>query len=147
MKILLKILLVLQIISAVIVFFATMTSSIILSILTLFGAILEIALTVAVIYCLDNIEDLSSDFYYLQRKVKELENGIDPIKAAHHTPAVNHSEESKKTWKCIKCETVNKAGTTHCEKCGAEYSSIVNPTYDSNPEKMSRFLKEKKKRI
>ncbi len=146
MKLLLIILLIIQIISAVIVFFTTLSTSLLLSILTLFIAILQIVLTIAVIYCLDSIEDLRADYNILLDKLHKIEDKNNPIKVSHQTPALKQGEESKKTWKCIKCETVNKAGSKACEKCGAEYSSWINPTFDSNPNKMSRFLKEKKKR-
>ena len=36
------------------------------------------------------------------------------------------NDTAKGTWECIKCGTVNKSGTTHCDNCKAEYSSYIN---------------------
>ncbi len=146
MKILLYILMVIQVISTVVIFFTTFTESFLISVIALFSGILEITLTLAVTICLNEIDNLKADCSFLQKKLHNIEEQNNPTKVAYQTPANNYGEESKKPWKCVKCDTVNKAGTKYCENCNCEFSSWVNPTYDSNPAKMSRFLKDKKKK-
>ena len=140
MKKLLNILLVVQIISAAITFFAGLSASVLLAILQLAINVLIIALTLAVIFNIDDIENLK---YELTRLREEFKKQKEPDNIKENTPPTTHyNDTAKGTWKCIKCGTVNKSGTTHCTNCAAEYSSYVNPT--TSPfakKKVSRWIK------
>lgn len=144
MKKLLTVLLVLQIISVALIFLVTLAVSIFSALVSLIAGILQIVLTYSVIYCLDNIDDLNSTVRLVHNKLFTLNNELNPIKIAYQSPPVNVGEKSENSWQCVKCGTVNKEGTSHCENCGTEYSPSVNPTFTPNPKKISRFLKEKK---
>lgn len=42
-------------------------------------------------------------------------------------PAQPFSKEtSRHTWKCVRCQTVNKPGTSSCSNCGAHYSPWIS---------------------
>lgn len=140
MKKLLNILLIVQILSAAITFFAMLSASILLAILQLLINILIIALTLAVIFNMDDIENLKYELTRLREDLKK-QNEPDNIKE-NTPPTANYNDTAKGTWECVKCGTVNKAGTTHCSNCKAEYSPFLNPT--SNPfakKKVSRWIK------
>lgn len=140
MKKLLNILLVVQIISAAITFFAGLSASVLLAILQLAINVLIIALTLAVIFNIDDIENLKYELTRLREDLKK-QNEPDNIKE-NTPPTANYNDTAKGTWECVKCGTVNKAGTTHCSNCKAEYSQFLNPT--SNPfakKKVSRWIK------
>ena len=101
---------------------------------------------------MDEIEQLRSDLYNLKYKIKAIEDNINgngnnnPTEAPAYKIQEKPYEASKGTWECVKCGTVNKAGTDTCESCKAHYSPYVNPT--SNPyekKKVSRWIKDKKK--
>ncbi len=140
MKKLLNILLVVQIISAAITFFAGLSASVLLAILQLAINVLIIALTLAVIFNIDDIENLK---YELTRLREDLKKQKEPDNIKQNTPpSVSRTDTARGSWECVKCRTVNKAGTTHCTNCKAEYSSYINPT--SNPftkKKVSRWVK------
>ena len=82
----------------------------------------------------------------LSYRLKKVENEVIPEEAKfNHYPELSHGEVSKAVWECVKCNTVNKAGTTNCSNCKAPYSPFINPT--DNPyekKKRSRWIKDKK---
>lgn len=145
MKKLLYILLFLQIICGLYVFFMLIGNTPFYAVISALIALLEITLTVAVIQNTDGIEQLSDETVWLKAKLKELEDKVNPYDLTEVTaPAASHGDAAYGTWECVKCGTVNKAGTDTCQNCGAVYSAEINPT--SNPcakkkPKMSRFVK------
>lgn len=145
MKKLLYILLFLQIISGVFIFFMLIGSDAFTAVLAGFISILQIVLTLSVIRNTDETERLSEETFWLRTKLKELENVVNPYNSPESAvPAAYHGEAARGTWECVKCGTVNKAGTDVCQNCGAAYSAEINPT--SNPfakkkPRVSRFVK------
>ena len=145
MKKLLYILLFLQIISGVYLFFLFLGNNAFAAVVAVFISILQIALTISVIRNTEDIEQLNEETTWLKTKLKGLENIVNPYNSPESAvPAAYHGEAARGTWECVKCGTVNKAGTDVCQSCGAAYSAEINPT--SNPfakkkPRVSRFVK------
>ena len=145
MKKLLYILLFLQIISGVYLFFLFLGNNAFAAVVAVFISILQIALTISVIRNTENIEQLNEETTWLRTKLKGLENIVNPYNSPESAvPAAYHGAAARGTWECVKCGTVNKAGTDACQNCGAAYSAEINPT--SNPfakkkPRVSRFVK------
>ena len=145
MKRLLYILLFLQIISGVYLFFLFLGNNAFAAVVAGFISILQIVLTLSVIRNTDETERLSEETFWLRTKLKELEDVVNPYNSPESAvPAAYHGEAARGTWECVKCGTVNKAGTDACQNCGAAYSAEINPT--SNPfakkkPRVSRFVK------
>ena len=145
MKKLLYILLFLQIISGVYLFFLFLGNNAFAAVVAVFISILQIALTISVIRNTEDIEQLNEETTWLRTKLKGLENIVNPYNSPESAvPAAYHGEAARGTWECVKCGTVNKAGTDVCQSCGAAYSAEINPT--SNPfakkkPRVSRFVK------
>ena len=145
MKKLLYILLFLQIISGVYLFFLFLGNNAFAAVVAVFISILQIALTISVIRNTEDIEQLNEETAWLRQKLKGLENIVNPYNSPESAvPAAYHGEAARGTWECVKCGTVNKAGTDACQNCGAAYSAEINPT--SNPfakkkPRVSRFVK------
>ena len=145
MKKLLYILLFLQIISGVYLFFLFLGNNAFAAVVAVFISILQIVLTLSVIRNTDETERLSEETFWLRAKLKGLENIVNPYNSPESAvPAAYHGEAARGTWECVKCGTVNKAGTDACQSCGAAYSAAINPT--SNPlakkkPRISRFVK------
>lgn len=146
MKALLIVLLVLQMLVCVFVFFAFLPSSIVLALLYLAIAALQCILTVAVIRHCVEIEDIWDEIYRLRGAVRQLQNVVEPPEDVVY-PIELPTETSQNVWECVKCATVNKAETTHCAHCGSAYAVSVNPTDDPTKKRvMSRWVKDNKKR-
>lgn len=145
MKKLLYILLFLQIISGVFIFFMLIGSDAFTAVLAGFISILQIVLTLSVIRNTDETERLSEETFWLRTKLKELEDVVNPYNSPESAvPAAYHGEAARGTWECVKCGTVNKAGTDACQSCGAAYSAEINPTsnpYAKKKPRVSRFIK------
>ena len=145
MKKLLYILLFLQIISGVYLFFLFLGNNAFAAVVAGFISILQIVLTLSVIRNTDETERLSEETFWLRTKLKGLENIVNPYNSPESAvPAAYHGEAARGTWGCVKCGTVNKAGPDVCQSCGAAYSAEINPT--SNPfakkkPRVSRFVK------
>ena len=145
MKKLLYILLFLQIIGGVYLFFLLIGNNAFAAVVAGFTCILQIALTLSVIRNTDETERLSDETFWLRTRLKELEDAVNPYNPPEPAaPTVNHGAAAYGTWECVKCGTVNKAGTEVCQSCGAAYSATINPT--SNPfakkkPRISRFVK------
>ena len=145
MKKLLYILLFLQIISGLYLFFLFLGNNAFVAVVAGFISILQIALTISVIRNTEDIEQLNEETTWLRTKLKGLENIVNPYNSPESAvPAAYHGEAARGTWECVKCDTVNKAGTDVCQSCGAAYSAEINPT--SNPfakkkPRISRFVK------
>ncbi len=144
----LYILLLINILTLIYGFFAILGTSVFYAVIFLVLGLLELIPLVAIIHCLDSIEKLEEDNAMLSFRLKKIENSLGPqsdeIKESY--PELKHGETAKAVWECVKCKTVNKAETTHCSNCKAEYSPFINPT--DNPyqkRKLSRWIKDKKK--
>ena len=146
MKKLLYILLFLQIISGVFIFFMLIGSdAFTAAVLAGFSSLLQIALTFSVICNTEGVEQLSEETTWLRQKLKRLEEAVNPYNSPKSAvPAAYHGEVARGTWECVKCGTVNKAGTDTCQSCGAAYSAEINPTsnpYAKKKPRVSRFVK------
>ena len=133
MKRLLYILLCLQIISGVYLFFLFLGNNAFAAVVAGFISILQIVLTLSVIRNTDETERLSEETFWLRTKLKELE-GVWSIPIIRRSlPYLRHTmaKPPAALWECVKCGTVNKAGTDACQNCDAAYSAEINPT--SNP--------------
>lgn len=145
MKKLLYILLFLQIISGVYLFFLFLGNNAFAAVVAGFISILQMILTLSVIRNTDETERLSEETFWLRTKLKELEDVVNPYNSPESAvPAAYHGEAARGTWECVKCGTVNKAGTDVCQSCGAAYSAEINPTsnpYAKKKPRVSRFVK------
>ena len=146
MKKLLYVLLIINIISITIGFIILLPISVLLALLYLTIAALSLVPTIAVIRLLDDIELMQDNITHLYNKLHKLENLNQNETSENPEPAARHGEEAKPPWKCVKCGTVNKAGTTNCSNCDNEFSPTLNQTFHSNPKALSRWIKPKKKK-
>ena len=131
MRKLLYLILVLDVIGTIVGFFMTLSSSVLLAILVLVSGIIGLAPIYALISALDDIDMLKYDVSRLHSElysIKKQEDEEETSKVAHSSPSVQNKEVSKRNWQCIKCVTVNKAGTSKCSNCGAPYDPYLNPT-------------------
>ena len=142
MKKCLYILLTIDILAIAFGFITMLTASIIYAFILLALGILQLVPIVAIIYCLDSIEDQKYTISQLYTKLYNLEetreNDITP-------PVAEVGNKSDLPWKCVKCETVNKAGATNCSNCGAKFSPEINPVFEPTPKGLKGFLLKFKK--
>lgn len=143
MKKLLVTLLILKILAAIYLFFVTLAADIGLAIIITLINILDIALVVAVIMNIGEIEELWYSLNRIRHDIRKLnDNTVKVEEAEPHTPSIDRREAARGAWECVKCATVNKAGTDKCEHCGAQYSAWDNPTVNPNSKKkVSRWVK------
>lgn len=144
MKKILYILLVIDIISLIIGFFAILSNSIIYAVIFAVLGMIGLVPILALIHSLESIENLESEVAYLHYKIKKLEDNGEEVIKENIPPSVNNKDTAVAPWECVKCGTVNKANTNHCANCKAPYSPFVNPT--DNPyakKKVSRWVKYK----
>lgn len=147
MRKLLIVLLVINIITLCFGFFMILANSLLYALIILGLGILELIPIIALISCIDNIEDLQYDNKYLHEKIRKLEdmiNGETVSKEENHIHTNDGEYIASGVWECVKCGTVNKANTSKCSNCNAPYSPSLNPT--DNPfikRKKSRFVKFK----
>ena len=146
MRKLLYIHLTINIITLAIAFIMSLVASPIYAILILFLGILSLVPIFAIISCLDDIEKLKDENTMLSYRLKRIENETQPQETVHNSyPELTHGETARAVWECVKCGTVNKAGTTQCSHCKAPYSPFINPTDDPlKKKKRSRWIKDKK---
>lgn len=133
--------------SVIITFFALLTTNWFYAVIVLALGILGLVSVFAIISCIYRIDDLEGENYILKYKIKCLEDDVKgerPLDSETH-PELERLVDAQATWDCIKCGTVNKAGTTRCSNCKAEYSPIVNPTHypTKKKPKVSRWVKYK----
>ncbi len=118
---------ILNIVSGVFGFFFLLSVNIFYSFLSLGGGIIASVPYFALAGAMDDIEVL----YEEQRKLKgqlhimtDLMYGQTQLQT---TAPPFPKETSRRVWECVKCKTINKAGTSDCSHCGAKYSSWINP--------------------
>ena len=146
MRILLYILLGINILALAVAFIMMLTTSPVYAVIILLLGILQLVPIIAIISCLDDTEKLKGENTMLSYRLKKLENEVLPQETVHNSyPELAHGDTAKAVWECVKCSTVNKAGTSHCSNCKAPYSPLVNPTDDpTKKKKRSRWIKDKK---
>lgn len=143
MKKFLVVLLMLKILAAIYLFFATLAASIGLAIIITVINVLDIALVVAVIINIGEIEELWYSLNRIRHDIKVLNDNTPKSEQDEaYIPSIDRREAARGAWECVKCATVNKAGTDKCEHCGAQYSVWDNPTVSPNSKKkVSRWVK------
>ncbi len=142
MRNLLKALLIVDIICIVIEFFVLLSNSLLLALLLIPLSVLGLVPLIAVIRNMDEIDDLRATLDRLRYEVKLLSDNSEPAKPHDDISLPERTETARGTWECLKCNTVNKAGTTRCSNCRAKYSAWANPT--DNPyekKKISKWIK------
>ena len=138
-------LLIIDILALAYVFFTFLGVSLFYSLVILGLGILQMVPIIAIISCLDNIEELqyqNTKLFYKLKKLDEDVNGTE--NNDNYIPAITNTDTAKATWECVKCGNVNKPNTTSCSNCNAPYSPFINPT--DNPyakKKISRWIKFK----
>ena len=138
MKKCLYILFALQILLLIVGFFTLLGQSVFLAIMYVAVDMLMVVLTYVVINNMNNIEELWAENSRLRFEVRKIKDLIkDESTDEKLPPAIEYKESARGNWKCVKCDTVNKAGSSYCSNCRAEYSAFLNPTED--PYKKKRF--------
>lgn len=136
--------LVVDILSLIYAFFMLISHSMIYALLAAVLGSIGLVPLIALIHCLDSIDDLESEVSYLHYKIKKLEDNGEDVTKENTIPVANNRDTAIAPWKCIKCDTVNKAGTNQCSNCKAPYSPFINPTDDPYAKKkVSRWVKYK----
>ena len=144
MKKLLYILLAIDIITLVIAFFMILGTSMLYAIIFALLGVLQIVPIVAIISNMDKIENLEDEVTYLYSKLKRFEETNTELPDSTSSPVTHNPDTARATWECVKCGTVNKANTDHCDNCKAPYSPYINPTSDPYAKKkVSRWVKFK----
>lgn len=142
MKKCLYILLIIDILAIAVGFITMLTASVIYAIIFLALSILQLVPIIAIIYCLESIEDHNYKISQLYLKLHRLEE----TKTNDNTPPVAEvGDKSDLPWKCVKCETVNKSGATNCSNCGAKFLPEINPVFEPTPKGLKGFLLKFKK--
>lgn len=131
MRKLLYLILVLDVIGIAVGFFMALAQSILLAVLILASGILGLVPIYALITALDDIDSLRDELSRLRYDLRSRENqgheesvSDAPITA----PSAEKKEVAQRNWQCIKCVTINKAGTSKCSHCGTPYDPWLNPT-------------------
>lgn len=144
MKKCLYILFVIDVLAIACGFITMLTASVIYAIVFLALGFLQLVPIIAIIYCLNNIEDhiyKISQLYLKFHRLEEIKDNNDN----DNPPIAEFGEKSNLPWKCIKCDTVNKAGATNCSNCGAKFIPEINPVFEPTPKGFKGFLLKFKK--
>ena len=139
MKKLLHILVALQIFSAIVNFIGNLSNSVALAVILAAISLVSVVIPIAILRNTESTEDLDAQVFYLRSRINALEKAINSKSTDSDEGATTEREGdvSYGDWKCLKCGTVNKKGTTRCEGCKAAYSLELNPTQD--PSKKKKF--------
>lgn len=143
MKKLLYVYLTVQIFISVLNFISYLSVSMISAIIALAVSLISIIIPIVLLKYIEISEQMQTELYRLRRDLEELRKELGGIKEEKNdgsSALTQNTEVAIGTWKCIKCGTVNKESTTHCENCKSAYSSEDNPTSDpSKPKKLNRW--------
>lgn len=143
MKKLLYLHIVVQIFVGVLGFISALSASLLYALLSLFVSAVSLVVPIILLKHIETSEQMQTELYRLRYNLEELRrelSGIKTDKNSSSDTSTQSAETAIGTWKCIKCGTVNKEGTTHCENCRSAYSSEDNPTSDpSKPKKLNRW--------
>lgn len=92
-------------------------------------ALLGLVIPFALLYCLGANEQLQADVWRLKDRLNRVEHqySSETLQADIHNFEEGSSEPlpnmtAKYRWTCVKCQTVNREGTSVCENCGSHYS-------------------------
>ena len=143
MKKLLYILLIIEIILATVAFLMLLYTSVFAAIFLSALNLLTLVPIIAIIHNIDDIDDLYYQMSKLRYKVKVLEDIVNMDAPENEKPTEAIAPYSTGNWVCIKCGTINKMGTNHCENCKAQYSVDCPTTSPNEKKKVSRFVKYK----
>ena len=144
MKKLLYTILVIEILATAFSFFVNLELSFDMAFINLLLDILSMVPIIAIIVNIDSIEQLKENLDRVRCKLKNVSDEIHPKNKEESIPVPSKKpvQIARGIWECVKCGTVNKAGTGSCINCKAEYSAWDNPT-DSpyKTKKVSRWVK------
>ncbi|MBR2044462.1 MAG: hypothetical protein IJ946_09035 [Clostridia bacterium] len=144
MKKLLYVLLVIEITLTVAAFFMLLPASLFAAIFLSGLNALSLVPIIAIIHNINTIDDLEYDLSKLRYKVKELYDIVNKDAPEGERASEVYKGRAMGNWKCVKCGTVNKEGSSRCESCQAAYTPEYNPTDDPNKrKKVSRWIKYK----
>ena len=151
MKTALKIYIGISIFSQIVAVVTVCTTNLLIGLFMIPVAVLGVMLPFASLRCLEENEAQQAELYELRDRICRLEKQypVDSLHSDIHdfvdgsfvSPPVM---TAKHRWACAKCQTVNRAGTTVCENCGAHYSDEQTILYNAP---LTRWkLKEEKKK-
>jgi len=126
----------LQVFAAVINLLSTLQISAILAVIIFIISLIGVILPIAIIKNLDNIEEIQSEIFRLRQNLRQMERALNGEDIEDQTVvASTNAEVAGGVWKCIKCGSINKEGTSYCANCKAAYCFENNPTDDPNKKK------------
>ncbi len=132
--------LVIDIVSSIIAFFALIFSNFLFALICMPIILLSLVPTIAIIENIDKIDELKEEINSLKHKIES--KNTDKINNTSKEKNIEYKETARGTWECVKCKTVNKKGTDCCSNCKAPYSAWTNPTDDFvNKKKISKWVK------
>ena len=142
MKSALKFLLGIEIVAAVLVFFALLdTSNVLYAIVFAAVAALQTLPILAIMKHMDEIDELYREVNQLRYKLRKHKEYLES-QAEGSQPLPLGEDIARGPLYCVKCGAVNKGGTSRCEGCNAKYSPNANPTdNDGESKKVSRWVK------
>ena len=128
---------VLQVVSSITSFIALLSVSLVYALIVILVSLIGVAIPIAILKNMESAENLESEIFYLRSRVNALEKAMSASgqQSESGAPAEEYNEVSLGNWKCIKCGTINKQGTSRCERCKAAYSHEFNPTDDPGKKK------------
>ncbi|MBQ1279359.1 MAG: hypothetical protein IIY13_02910, partial [Clostridia bacterium] len=110
MKKLLVTLLILKILAAIYLFFVTLAADIGLAIIITLINVLDIALVVAVIINIGEMEELWYSLNRISHDIKVLNDNTPKSEQDEaYIPSIDRREAARGAWECVKCATVNNA--------------------------------------
>lgn len=112
-------------------FFSTIATSPLIAVIILISGTIGLVPIYALITALDDIEQLKIEVSRLSSNLRahERQENNEPYSVLPPPPSIPQNKEiAKRNWQCIKCVTVNKAGTYKCSNCGTLYDPYINPT-------------------
>ncbi len=143
MKKLLYLYLIAQIFVGVLNFISALSVSIFYALFSLIASLISLIIPIILLKYMEISEQMQAELYRLRYNLEELRRELSGIKTDENAEVdadFENAETAIGTWKCIKCGTINKEGTSHCENCKSAYSSEDNPTSDpTKPKRLNRW--------
>lgn len=135
MKKLMYINLVIQVISIIVSFIAFLGQNIIIAIIFLALSAVGLVVPISILKLMEAENQLKSELFMLRHNMRQMERVLELDENIEYKSSLSENESAYGTWKCVKCESVNKMGSAYCAHCGSAYSSDINPTADPNKKK------------